>query len=299
MNTSQKEAVSHGTPQFPFQIYDMQPQGGRLTTTCHWHNEVEIVLVHSGSFALGIEGAAYTAKEGDVYIINRGELHEMQGEDAPLHYSAFVFPLELLSFEVYDAAQNRYIRPLCAGKAHFTRHIAANVPCSAALRDVLHRVQQACMRQGVGYQLLVRSLLLQFAYCIIQAGLVVDADDAAWADEKQLLLREILQYLRENCHRKLTLREVAARFGFSAKYFCSFFKKQFGRGFVEYLNHMRLEKAASLLLEDTKIMAVGHAAGFENFSYFIRCFKARFGCTPAQYRKTLQSDALHSHVVHW
>ena len=55
---------------------------------------------------------------------------------------------------------------------------------------------------------------------------------------------------------------------------------------MQHLNFLRIERASRLLREtDQPIMEIGFAVGFENFSYFIKRFRAVFGCTPSAYRK--------------
>ena len=56
-----------------------------------------------------------------------------------------------------------------------------------------------------------------------------------------------------------------------------------GMSTTEYLRHVRLEKAAVLLLEEREwsICQVALEVGFESQSYFTVRFKEVFGCCPA------------------
>ena len=55
---------------------------------------------------------------------------------------------------------------------------------------------------------------------------------------------------------------------------------------LEYVNVVRLEKASHLLLSDMDltIEQVAYQVGFNDYRYFGRSFKKRYGLTPSSYR---------------
>ena len=66
------------------------------------------------------------------------------------------------------------------------------------------------------------------------------------------------------------------------QYFCRYFKKNIGKTITEYINVIRVEKAATALAEtEDKIIDIA----FDNIGYFIRRFKKEKGMTPSEYRK--------------
>ena len=59
---------------------------------------------------------------------------------------------------------------------------------------------------------------------------------------------------------------------------------------MEYLNRYRIEQAAAMLEEtDQKVLDISLECGYENFSYFIRRFRAYKNMTPAAYRKMVKT----------
>lgn len=56
-------------------------------------------------------------------------------------------------------------------------------------------------------------------------------------------------------------------------------------GFSEQLRDFRLNKAVMLFKTGLQISQICDNVGFNNLSYFSRCFKAKFGKTPKQYQK--------------
>lgn len=293
MNIHLEEKVTHGTPLFPFQLYNLAAATGKIVAPCHWHTEVEIIYVRAGRLTVTIDGRRHRAKKGDIFVVNSAQLHEIIGEDNALRYCALVFPLQLLSFEMHDFGQSRYLGPLCRGEAALATHMPAAHTQATQMHTCLEGIIALCAAQPPGYQLGVRAGLLQFVSLMIAGGMLA-AQPIENNDAKQETLKSVLQYINHHSGEKLTLQRVAGAFNFSPKYFCHYFKANFGRSFVEYLHYIRLESAAELLLHtNMKVTAVAHQVGFDNLSYFIRCFKSRFGYTPAGYRKA--SPVLQQH----
>ena len=86
----------------------------------------------------------------------------------------------------------------------------------------------------------------------------------------------------------LCLTNIADKIKISGKYLSRIFAKKLGVSLPEYINKVRLEKAAELL--ETTNLSVGKVAqkvGILNESYFYNMFKKRYGASPREY-KTLR-----------
>jgi YesN/AraC family two-component response regulator len=93
------------------------------------------------------------------------------------------------------------------------------------------------------------------------------------------------QFIRENFTRKISLREISRVAGLSAPYFSTIFKEEMGENFSSYINRLRVEKAAKLLLEtDLSLSDISAACCFEDQSWFSKIFKAFTGISPGKYR---------------
>lgn len=60
---------------------------------------------------------------------------------------------------------------------------------------------------------------------------------------------------------------------------------------VDYLKNFRLEHAARLIREGTRITEVALMSGFTSSSYFSKCFKAKYGQNPKEYQQSQESPA--------
>lgn len=62
---------------------------------------------------------------------------------------------------------------------------------------------------------------------------------------------------------------------------------------VEFLLLFKLQKACGILKNSNySIKEIGYGLGFNNLSYFVKCFREQFGITPSTYRKNGFSDTL-------
>lgn len=94
------------------------------------------------------------------------------------------------------------------------------------------------------------------------------------------------KYIQEHFEEPLRLEDVSEMVGFNATYFSSLFKKETGQGFADYLAHVRIERAKSLLMsEDCSVMDVCEMVGYKDLKYFSRLFKKITGISPSDYRK--------------
>lgn len=99
------------------------------------------------------------------------------------------------------------------------------------------------------------------------------------------------QYISANYWKKITLDDVANYLDIDKCYFCSLYKKEKGKSFIQALNELRIEKSKSMLLEeDASIMDIALAVGFSNQNYFNSVFKNITGQTPTQYRNRPVDD---------
>ncbi|MCL2809165.1 MAG: AraC family transcriptional regulator [Treponema sp.] len=99
-------------------------------------------------------------------------------------------------------------------------------------------------------------------------------------------LRKAERYIWMHYTRKLSLKEIATASGLSAPYFSTVFKEEMGENLSNYLNRLRVEKAASLLVSTSlPISEIAVTCGFEDQSWFSKIFRNNTGFTPGKYRE--------------
>ena len=104
-------------------------------------------------------------------------------------------------------------------------------------------------------------------------------------------IRMIIDFMRANLHRKISLVDMGRQVGISASHVYRLFTPQAGIPPNEYLIRLRMKEAKRLLttglLSIKEIMA---QAGYRNRGHFIEHFRRYFDQSPSEYRKkTLRS----------
>ncbi|GGD59239.1 response regulator [Paenibacillus nasutitermitis] len=95
----------------------------------------------------------------------------------------------------------------------------------------------------------------------------------------------LVTYMKDHYSERMTLKQAAARTMMSEGYLSFLFKKETGTGLIEFLNGLRIDKAAELL-RNTHLpsYAIAEKVGYDNFNYFGRIFKKVKGMSPKRYR---------------
>ncbi len=119
-------------------------------------------------------------------------------------------------------------------------------------------------------------------------GLGAPSDVAAAARRRGLRavrLKSVLAILQRRFHEPdFSAQKLAAAAGLSERYVNELLFEA-GAGFTTRLTELRLRKASDLLAHrDGRISDIAFACGFNDLSYFNRCFRRRFGLTPTAAR---------------
>ena len=104
---------------------------------------------------------------------------------------------------------------------------------------------------------------------------------------------EAIQFIQNNHHKGITLKQAAEFVELSPNYLSSLFRKEVEMNFIDYLNNFRIEKAKELLLHThQKSYKIAEMVGFSSESYFSRTFKNLTGLRPNEFRRKWAANLL-------
>ncbi|AOR23644.1 response regulator transcription factor [Clostridium taeniosporum] len=99
-------------------------------------------------------------------------------------------------------------------------------------------------------------------------------------------LNKVLNYIKKNFKKNITLKEVADYMNYSSTYFSKSFKKHVGVNFNKYITQIRIREAKFLLRESNiSINDLSFNLGYNEPNYFCKVFKKEEGITPSEYRE--------------
>jgi len=110
-----------------------------------------------------------------------------------------------------------------------------------------------------------------------------------FAGEKNQLVEIAKEYVQEHYFEKITLTDVAEKIGVTPGYLSTLFQKELEKGFIDFLNEVRIERACTYLQQNYfKTYEIAYKVGFNDEKYFSKVFKKIKGCSPSEYKKTNQ-----------
>jgi len=119
----------------------------------------------------------------------------------------------------------------------------------------------------------------------ILSCMAAQAPDAAYRPSGKVYAEEAAMYIHANLERRISVSELARQIAIDRSYFCTVFKKYMGKSPQQYIIDAKMKSAANMLRRsDKSVSDIAAAVGYEDALLFSRMFRAKFGCSPRQYR---------------
>ncbi|GKX65765.1 AraC family transcriptional regulator [Inconstantimicrobium mannanitabidum] len=248
------------------------------TITKHWHSNIEIFYIITGSIDLWVNSEKYELGHDNLMAININEIHSSQykqnGEGVllqiPYEFVKIYYPnIDGISFVCNSTLKsedgNKYSK----------------------LKGMLKDLECIYNERKDGYILKSYSLIFDILFELVTNFSISKPDKESISSRKNLdRLTEIVDYIKDNKKLDLSLEMVAEKVNLTPQYFSKFFKKYMGISYIKYLNSLRLESAyRELINTDLSIINIAIENGFSDVKAFNKLFKNVYGSNPGEYRK--------------
>ncbi|MCC3371521.1 response regulator transcription factor [Cohnella sp. REN36] len=121
---------------------------------------------------------------------------------------------------------------------------------------------------------------------LVRAMAAAISDALSEREERNPIVRQILQELEAACHKEYSLKTLAQAYRVHPVYLGQLFQKETGQSFSDYLNRLRIDRAIVLMrTTKMKMQEISEAVGYWDAAHFYKHFKKYVGVAPAQYRK--------------
>lgn len=243
----------------------------------HWHREIELIYMLSGTLEVVKSGESYQLKQGDVFLLNSGEIHEIDAPEAEKQIRCLTVHLSYdYAKSFYPQLDNTYfaVEPYTKASAEIVeimKQLAATDRASdefaslasyAMINSLLHILLEKCRKQ---------KQISLYGNCKV-----------SFRNAKI-----VMEYVEQHYSENITAAQMAEYVGLTPTYFSNYFKKTTGTGFASFLSNVRLKHAVEDLLDNG--MSVAHAAennGFSDASAFVNACKRGYGMTPLQLKRS-------------
>jgi RpiB/LacA/LacB family sugar-phosphate isomerase len=107
-------------------------------------------------------------------------------------------------------------------------------------------------------------------------------------------LQRVLEHVKENIGKDLSVAEMSQVVGMSQYYFSKLFKMSTGTTPHQYVMRQRVERAQELLRDGSgPLVEVATQVGFETQSHFTSVFRRLVGITPKKFRESRNDGGIH------
>ena len=249
------------------------------------HSEAVFGHVRSGKLGISVDDQSAVLSENDIYFISPNRKYRFTDHDDA------VVDVISLNFSNASAVSQDYIpqsiiRALVNGNCSSFAKVSPGESSYSFMHGAFADVRRAEVEKPDYFQLQVYSKMYGMFYELFSNKYIKILDVEMRSKKYRALLR-VTHYIDEHYSDGVSLEEVAEATGISRYYVSHLFKELMDNTFVGYVNELRLNHAAMLLVTtDSPIIEIASKSGFNNLSNFNRAFKIYFGKTPSTYRKS-------------
>jgi AraC-like DNA-binding protein len=252
----------------------------------HFHSDFELLLCLEGSVTVDAGDSRAILEQGEFFLVNRNEAHSLRRTDRPNallvlqfspNFSKAYYP-KLSSIRITGRHITKSAQPLCGELTN----------CFRELVEIFHKREE-------GYQLALTGVLNRAAYCVIRFAKYEECakGDPPTGDRDAARLTRIIDYIQKNFMYPISLGTIARQENLELTYLSHYIKERLGISFRDYVNRLRLEQAAWLILNsDLRMIDICVECGYSDYRYLNKAFLSGFGCTPAQFKKAGSASGL-------
>lgn len=234
----------------------------------HWHEHLELHYIVSGQMCIQLDQKEQVVQQGDLAIVNGNVLHSGYCTTS-LEALVIIFEMDALARELAD------------NKIVFKDIISMDT----CVREIMQTIYNEFARREIGYCLVCKGKILELiSYLTRNYAIAMLSGKESLKHMKKLeQLNIVKQYIGNNYGKPIKNRELADLLCLSEDRFIHLFKECMDISPLQYINNIRLEKAMHLLKSGQyMVKEVAEEVGFDDYNYFGRMFRRKFGVTPTQ-----------------
>ncbi len=277
--------------EFPLCIRLFNYRHNDFTAAMTWHEHLELWIPIDSEALFRMGDRSVKLGPGDLLIVDNLKLHTVI--DAP-GLNARVISIGFLPEFVYSLGSPSYdyysLLPFFTHQAGEPHVVRTNAPLYPIMVSTLADLLECYFARDLYFQVGCKANMLRLLYVLAKHFWVSESlrslmiRQQATADR----LKPVFEYISTNYIETIAVEKGARLAHLSPSRFSRVFKQLSGMTFVNYITHVRLSRALRMLRESSATIAeIALATGFSDQSYFDRRFKAAFGQTPNQIRRSI------------
>ncbi len=258
-----KENVYMGKPTIQIKTKPQIFRNPYLDWGIHYHESIEIAVVHSGTSVLCLEGKEYPLSEGDVAVVFPNQIHSYKNSKS-IDVTVMIFLPEILNL--------------------YCEKFVSNLPQNPVIRenteDILTLATMIFPKYYYHSHEEILTELLQAVSVIILSKLELTKRKC----EEHKTVNKLVAFCNEHYMEHISLDDVASHLNIGVSRVTDIFRNYLKTTFVQYIQKKRIEYACKLIdTENFNMADISFSAGFNCVRTFNRVFLKEMGMTPKQY----------------
>jgi AraC-like DNA-binding protein len=227
---------------------------------------------------------------GEILIVDNLKLHtvlDRRGLNAHVisigFLPEFVYSLGSPSYDYYS------LLPFFTHQTGSPHVVRRDAPLYPTMVSTVADLLKCYFTRELYFQVGCKANMLRLLYALAKHFWVSDSLRSVMIRQQDTAerLKPVFEYISTHYTETITVEKGSRLAHLSESRFSRVFKQISGMTFVNYVTHVRLSRALRMLRESPATIAeVALAAGFSDQSYFDRRFKAAFGRTPNEIRRS-------------
>ena len=231
-------------------------------------------------------GDEFDLSKGEGYFANSSVLHSAELKTRTGHQRCLVFAPEIIA-QKDELARKKYLDPVLENSSLPYIRLTSKDPHQKELLRLIDDAWTQGAYEKADYPLNVRyDLGKVFSYIVHNMELLTaKTGHADHLQKNEYRIKKALSYIEIHYASVITITDIAASAGISVSTCLRLFREVLHTTPIRYLMEYRIRKfiEESERSAGASISDIACACGFQDVSYFNRCFKKIHGCTPTQY----------------
>ena len=280
------EVVNYNIEGFPAYIHEGYVYPGcTWERVPHYHDDIEILSVYSGTMAYSVDGININLKRGDTIFVNADRIHySISGQNrSTLYYIAVMHP-GIISPTF--AVESKAIKPIISDRSVPFIHFKAEDFDAPAIQKLMKAL---CKEEETGNEFMITKYFFEIWEIImhrftdayrLHVGHIEDSDS------HNSKLKSMMFYIDQHYNEQISLKDIAEAGNVSQSLCNQIFNKLTEKSPIEYLMHYRCRKVTDLLLAgDMSMSEIAEITGFSGASYMAETFKKFYKMSPRDFKK--------------
>lgn len=285
MKRTPEQAIDSLQREFPFSIRRKTGHAGEFGSAGETGRKFwEFFYIIDGVGELLTDTQRYPLLPGTLSLIHPQEAVTVDIRSSLLEYCTIQFQPESMAGSLCELQDDfDFFSILYHGGRHGERlHITGN---DAEIRRIVRTMEQEYHRMPRNYRSRLKLLLLELLILLARKSCRPLRHPTAAS-----VVEYIDHLIDTHFAEELRLDLMAARTGIAKSRLCRIYRAGTGQTIMDSLRIRRLNEAAEqLTATDRSISEICFASGFNDLSYFYRCFTGKFGSNPGTFRKKFHS----------